>query len=290
MIRSQTDLSKALEECTSNAACASFLADYDLDEVPLRLFQIVFQPADDYHYFVIIIYHLFYTSPLITISTRSCDDFLSSNIEAFLTWLSFLIAGFSDGRRLHQHRVQDARGDYHATIWSLIHLGHESGHGHPHRHQQPHRQRHRGEGGEQHSKALLTPSSTILMKISPPWGQLKLMFQRWKMVKTSSTALKGRSKTQSRTSSQRSWDRWTRQLIAIRCWSFRTGKLQIYNPANCKFTNLQIIASCKFTNLLAGQIRDPGDGTAAAAAEQRHPTSAEADQRWRRLRSTRGGI
>ena len=36
MIRSQTDLSKALEECTSNAACASFLADYDLDEVPQR--------------------------------------------------------------------------------------------------------------------------------------------------------------------------------------------------------------------------------------------------------------
>jgi len=32
LARSQTDLSKALEECTSNAACASFLADYDLDE------------------------------------------------------------------------------------------------------------------------------------------------------------------------------------------------------------------------------------------------------------------
>merc|ERR550534_3156345 len=30
--RSQTDLTKALEECNSNAACASFLADYDLDE------------------------------------------------------------------------------------------------------------------------------------------------------------------------------------------------------------------------------------------------------------------
>ena len=37
MIRSQTDLSKALEECTSNAACASFLADYDLDEVMMML-------------------------------------------------------------------------------------------------------------------------------------------------------------------------------------------------------------------------------------------------------------
>merc|ERR1719495_592256 len=32
LARSQTDLSKASEECTSNAACASFLADYDLDE------------------------------------------------------------------------------------------------------------------------------------------------------------------------------------------------------------------------------------------------------------------
>ena len=32
LARSQTDLTKALEECTSNAACASFLADYDLDE------------------------------------------------------------------------------------------------------------------------------------------------------------------------------------------------------------------------------------------------------------------
>ena len=79
----------------------------------------------------------------------------------YLTWLSSLIAGFSDGRRLHQHWVQDAGGDHHATIWSLIFLGHQSGHGHPHRHQQPHRQRYRGKGGEQHSRALLTPSSTI---------------------------------------------------------------------------------------------------------------------------------
>ena len=50
--------------------------------------------------------------------------------------------------------------------------------------------------------------------------------------------------------------------------SLRTCKLQLYEFANCKFTNL-----------LAGEVQDPGDGTAAAAAEQRHPTSAEADQR-----------
>ena len=73
--------------------------------------------------------------------------------------------------------------------------------------------------------------------------------------------------------------------------NIQTCKLQIYNLANCKFTNLQIanlracklqlyeIANCNFTNLLAGEVGDPGDGSPAAATEQRHPTSAEADQR-----------
>ena len=62
--------------------------------------------------------------------------------------------------------------------------------------------------------------------------------------------------------------------------------LQIANLQICKLQNLQTcklqlyeLANCKFTNLLAGEVRDSGDGTAAAAAEQRHPTSAEADQR-----------
>ena len=115
--RSQTDLTKALEECTSNAACASFLADYDLDEVSVlchcrchhHLCDISII-LDNYYtiwmrytcwFVLVIIFTVIFIFIIMTFVSPSSSS--SSNPTSSSNSTLSTLSGLGHGRRLHQH-------------------------------------------------------------------------------------------------------------------------------------------------------------------------------------------